>query len=66
MPKKIRDYLRGQCCVCGNTCADEIRTHVVNGFRVDVCGWPDALEDCMSKLQKTIDEISLSVHKEEK
>jgi hypothetical protein len=52
--------MRGECCVCGDMREDTIRTHVVNGIRVDICEYPDVLDDCMSKLQETVDEIAKS------
>lgn len=51
---KIRDYMRGQCVVCGNMRDDIIRPTVIDGVRVDVCWWPAGDEDCHSELRETL------------
>jgi hypothetical protein len=54
--KKIRDYMRGECAVCGNMRDDTIRTTVIENVRVDVCWWPAGDEDCLSILKETLQE----------
>ena len=50
--QKPRDYMRGQCVVCGNMRKDAIRSILLKDInvRVDVCWWPDAIQDCHSTL----------------
>lgn len=56
---KIRDYMRGECAVCSSMpiCADDLRTRVVSGVRVDVHWYPTAdYDNCAEKLEETLRE----------
>lgn len=58
---KIRDYLRGECVVCGGMpiYPDELRTRVIQGIRVDVHWYPTPLGDCEEELEETLRELGL-------
>ena len=54
MKSEIRDYLRGECCVCHDM-HNDLRERVVGNLRVDVCWYPTADRDCEAKLEKLVE-----------